>query len=228
MKLTIEQYNLVSQYCSKSGKYFYDVEIELTDHMTNYIEDRMISSDDFKKLFEQIKTELNKNEIDNIIKEKVVAIENNIKQQLKVEMFQYLTLPKIAITFLLIVIVIWIHQNKNIEKAAGSFIHILNILNLTYNFGKGKSALTNIRDKKKILLSMKIVGDYHLILILPTIFYLLISLEIIFEMTLSNLFIYQLSLYMLPLVILMNLAWQKVYINTQLKIRRDYPKAFAC
>lgn len=227
MELSNEQYQIVSQYCKKSGRYYYDVEIELTDHMVNYIEDRMTNSAEFNGLFEQVKTQFNKATVHQIIEEKTGAIERSIKQQLKIELLQYLSLPKIALSFLLIVIVIWLDQNKDIEKIAGSFIHLINLLNITYSFGKGKAANDNIRDKKKQLLSMKIIRSYHLIFILPTLFYLLISLGIIFEITSAFLVIYKISLYMLPMVILLNLAWQQVYINAQLKIRKQYPFAFA-
>lgn len=227
MQLTNEQYQLVKQYCQKSGKYFYDVEIELTDHMVNFIEDRLTQSSDFDRLFEQIKSEFNKATIHQIIQEKSVAIERQLKQQLTKELFQYLSFPKIALSLLLVAGVIWLDQNKNIDKIASSFIHILNLLNLTYAFGKGKLANDNIRQKTKSLLSMKIIRAYHLIFILPTIFYLLISLGIIFEITNSNQLINQLALYFLPIVILFNLAWQQVYINAQLKIRQSYPNAFA-
>ena len=227
MQLTSEQYQLVSQYCKKSGKYFYDVEIELTDHMVNYIEDRMNDSTEFNYLFEQIKTQFNKVTIHQIIQEKSKAIEQQLKQQLTKELFQYLSFPKIALSLLLVAGVIWLDQNKNIDKIAGTFIHILNLLNLTYSFGKGKTANDNIREKTKSLLSMKIIRAYHLIFILPTIFYLLISLGIVFEITNGNQLINQLALYLLPVVILFNLAWQQVYINAQLKIRQSYPNAFA-
>lgn len=227
MELNNEQYQIVSQYCRKSGKYFYDIEIELTDHMVNYLEDRMTNSAEFNGLFEQVKTQFNKATIHQIIQEKTGAIESSIKQQLKKELLKYLSVPKIALSFLLIAAVIWLDQNKDIEKIAGSFIHLINLLNITYAFGKGKEANENIRDKKKLLLSMKIIRSYHLIFILPTIFYLLISLGIIFEITNKFLLIYKIALYMLPMVILLNLAWQQVYINAQLKIRKLYPFAFA-
>jgi hypothetical protein len=157
MQLTNEQYQIVSQYCHKSGKYFYDVEIELTDHMVNYIEERMNNTTEFNNLFEKIKTELNKEIIQQIIEEKSSAIESNLKYQLKNELLQYLSLPKITITFLLVAGVIWLDQNKNIEKIAGAFIHIINLLTLTLSFGKWKSANANIRERRKQLLSMKIV-----------------------------------------------------------------------
>jgi hypothetical protein len=101
------------------------------------------------------------------------------------------------------------------------------LLTLTLSFGKWKSANANIRERRKQLLSMKIVRAYHTIFILPTVFYLFISLGIIFELTTGYHAIYQFSLYMLPVVILLNLAWQQVYINAQLKIRKNYPGAFA-
>lgn len=227
MKLSQEQFNIVQKYCLKSGKYFYDVETELTDHMVNYIEERMNNTTEFNTLFEEIKTELNKEVIQEIIQEKSNAIESNIKDQLKNELLQYLSLPKITITFLLVAGVIWLDQNKNIDKVAGAFIHIINMLNITYAFGKGKEANANIRERTKQLLSMKIVRAYHLIFILPTVFYLFISLGIFFELTSGYYVIYQFSLYMLPVVILFNLAWQQVYIRTQLKIRNNYPGAFA-
>ena len=223
MQLNNEQYQLVSQYCHKSSKYFYDVEIELTDHMVNYIEERMNNTSEFNNLFEEIKTELNK----EVIQEKSSAIEVNLKHQLKDELLQYFSLPKITITFLLVAGVIWLDQNKNIDKVAGSFIHIINLLNLTYVFGKGKAANTNIRERTKQLLSMKIVRAYHIIFILPNVFYLFISLGIIFELTSGYHLIYQFSLYLLPIVILFNLAWQQVYIRALLKIRNNYPGAFA-
>ncbi len=227
MQLTEEQYRLVNEYCKKSGKYFYDVEIELTDHMVNFIEDRLTQPSDFNRLFEQIKSEFNKATIHQIIQEKSVAIEWQLKHQLTKELFQYLSFPKISLVLLFVAGVIWLDQNKNIDKIAGSLIHILNLLNLTYAFGKGKLANDNIRQKTKSLLSMKIIRAYHLIFILPTIFYLMISLGIIFEISNGNHFINQMALYLLPVVILFNLAWQQVYINAQLKIRQTYPNAFA-
>ena len=51
MELTQEQYSLVSEYCRKTGKQFYDVELELTDHIVNYIEDRLT---DTKKILRSI------------------------------------------------------------------------------------------------------------------------------------------------------------------------------
>lgn len=227
MQLTNEQYQIVSQYCHKSGKYFYDVEIELTDHMVNFIEDRLTQPSDFDRLFEQIKSEFNKATIHQIIQEKSVAIERQLKHQLTKELLQYLSFPKISLSLLFVAGVIWLDQYKNIDKIAGSLIHILNLLNLTYAFGKGKLANDNIRQKTKSLLSMKIIRAYHLIFILPTIFYLMISLGIIFELSNGNHFINQMALYLLPVVILFNLAWQQVYINAQLKIRQTYPNAFA-
>ncbi|MBT9483780.1 hypothetical protein [Sediminibacterium sp.] len=227
MELTQEQYFLVSDYCRKTGKQFYDVELELTDHIVNYIEDRLTDTKNFSSLFEEIKQDFNKKAISNIITEKATSIECSIKLQLRSELLQYLSLPKIAVTFLLVALVIWLDQNYAVEKIAASFIHLINALNITYAFGKGKLANDNIRDKKKNLLSMKVIRDFHIIFIIPSIFYLLISLGIIFEITNSYLFIYKIALYLLPAVILLNLAWQEVYIKSQLKIRQQYPNAFA-
>lgn len=228
MELSKEQYSLVSDYCRKTVKQFYDVEVELTDHMVNYIEERLTDPNQFTVLFNAIKEEFNSSVIQSIIKEKAAAIKSNIKQQLQAELLQFLGLPKIAVTVLLTAAVIWLDQNHSIEKIAGSFIHLINLLNITYSFGKGKLATDNIRDKRKKLLSMHIVRTYHVLMIIPTVFYLLISLGVIFEIT-TNYYtiIYKIALYMLPFVILLNLAWQQVYIQTQFKIRQSYPNAFA-
>lgn len=228
MELSQEQYSLVSDYCRKTGKQFYDVELELTDHMVNYIEDRLTQPNEFPVLFNTIKEEFNSNVIQSIIKEKVAAIKINIKKQLQTELLQFLSLPKVTVTFLLAAAVIWLDQNHAIEKIASSFIHLINLLNITYSFGKGKQATSNIREKKRTLLSMNIIRNYHIAFIVPTIFYLLISFGVIFEITGNYyLFIYKMALYLLPVVILLNLAWQEVYIKSQLKIRQQYPNAFA-
>ncbi len=228
MEISKEQYKLVNEYCSKTVKQFYDVELELTDHMVNYIEDRIKDPIQFTDLFNDIKKEFNPTVIQKIIKEKTISIEANIKNQLKTALVEFISLPKIALTFLLVAVVIWLDQNHSIEKIAGSFIHLINLLNITYSFGKGKLATDNIRDKRKKLLSMHIVRTYHVLMIIPTVFYLLISLGVIFEIT-TNYYtiIYKIALYMLPFVILLNLAWQQVYIRTQFKIRQLYPNAFA-
>lgn len=141
---------------------------------------------------------------------------------------QFLSLPKIAVTFLLAAAVIWLDQNHSIDKIAASFIHLINLLNITYSFGKGKQANANIREKKRTLLSMTIIRNYHVAFIIPTIFYLFISFGVIFEITGNYYqFIYKMALYLLPFVILLNLAWQQVYIRAQFKIRKQYPNAFA-
>lgn len=228
MELSKEQFSLVSDYCRKTGKQFYDVELELTDHMVNYIEERLTNPNQFPVLFNEIKEEFNSALIQSIIKEKATAIKINIKKQLQTELLQFLSLPKVAITFLLAALVIWLDQNYAIDKIASSFIHLINLLNITYSFGKGKQANSNIREKKRLLLSMNIIRNYHLAFIIPSIFYLFISFGVIFEMTGKYyLFIYKMALYLLPLVILLNLAWQQVYIRAQFKIRKQYPNAFA-
>ncbi len=228
MELSKEQYSLVSDYCRKTGKQFYDVELELTDHMVNYIEERLTEPSLFPTLFDAIKKEFNSSVFESIIKEKSNAIKSNIKQQLQAELLQFLTLPKIAVTFLLAAAVIWLDQNHSIDKIATSFIHLINLLNITYSFGKGKQANANIREKKRTLLSMTIIRIYHVAFIVPTIFYLFISFGVIFEITGNYYqFIYKMALYLLPFVILLNLAWQQVYIRAQFKIRKQYPNAFA-
>lgn len=228
MELSKEQYSLVSDYCRKTGEQFYDVEVELTDHMVNYIEERLTDPNQFTVLFNAIKEEFNSSVIQSIIKEKAAAIKSNIKQQLQEELLQFLSLPKIAVTFLLAAAVIWLDQNHSIDKIAASFIHLINLLNITYSFGKGKLANSNIREKKRTLLSMNIVRNYHIAFIMPTIFYLFISFGVIFEMAGNYyIFIYKMALYLLPFVILLNLAWQQVYIRAQFKIRKQYPNAFA-
>ena len=116
MELTQEQYFLVSDYCRKTGKQFYDVELELTDHIVNYIEDRLTDTKNFSSLFEEIKQDFNKKAISNIITEKATSIECSIKLQLRSELLQYLSLPKIAVTFLLVALVIWLDQNYAVEK----------------------------------------------------------------------------------------------------------------
>lgn len=228
MGIRQEQYQQVNEYCRKEVKQFYDIELELTDHMVNYIEDRIKEPNEFSSLFNEIKKEFNPILIQKIIKEKTNSIEGNIKNQLKTALLEYISLPKIALTFLLVAAVIWLDQNRSIEKIAGSFIHLINLLNITYSFGKGKLATDNIRDKRKKLLSMHIIRTYHILMIIPSLFYLTISLGVIFEITTNYYpFIYKIALYILPIVILLNLAWQQVYIKTQLKIRQQYPNAFA-
>jgi hypothetical protein len=226
MNLTNEQLNRIKTYCNHTSKY-YDVEIELVDHFSAYIEDRMIHGTDFDLHFETLKTKFSVKDINSIIHEKKIAIAQKARTQCWNELLSYFSWPKIVLTFLLFAYIVWIDQHKNLEKSAQSIMLLLNLLNFRFAFGRGMLANRNIQEKKSPILGMKIIYNYHLISVIPILIYFILALNTFNDNSLINIGIYKTAIYIAPFLFLLLLAWQKTYIESQLKIRKDYPGAFA-
>ncbi|TAH09534.1 MAG: hypothetical protein EAZ12_06360 [Sphingobacteriia bacterium] len=226
MNLTTEQINLIKAYCNHTSKY-YDVEIELVDHFASYVESRMENDSDFENLFESLKKSFSAKDIALIIQEKKRAITQKARTQCWKELLSYFSWPKIGFTFLLFAYIVWMDQNRSLEKSAQSFMFLLNLLNFRFAFGRGMLANRNLQEKKLPILGMKIIYNYQLISIIPILLYFILALNTFNETSIIDFGIYKAAIYIAPFLFLLLLAWQKTYIDFQLKIRKDYPGAFA-
>ncbi len=225
MNLSTEQINRIKGYCNHTSKY-YDVEIELVDHFAAYIEERMEKEADFDLLFESLKTNFSAKDIALIIQEKKLSIAQKARTQCWKEFLTYFSWPKIGLTFLLFAYIVWMDQNRSLEKSAQSFMFLLNLLNFRFAFGRAMLANRNLQEKKSPILGMKIIYNYHLISIIPILFYFILALNTFNENSMIDFGVYKTAIYIAPFLFLLLLAWQKTYIDSQLKIRKDYPGAF--
>jgi len=226
MNLTTEQVNRIKVYCNHASKY-YDVEIELVDHIAAYIEDRMEHEADFDSLFESLKTKFSKADIALIIKEKKHSILQKARNLCWNEFLSYFSWPKIGLTFLLSALVIIIDLNINIEQKFPTLFHILNLLNLSYGYGKFRITTKNIKEIIQPILCLHTIYKFHLLSISPMLIYLFLSFTKINEDFNVPVEIYKIALYVFPIFILYMLAWRKTYIDMHIKIRNDYSNAFA-
>ncbi|MDP1844928.1 MAG: hypothetical protein Q8K64_16040 [Sediminibacterium sp.] len=226
MNLTTVQINQIKKYCNHTSKY-YDVEIELVDHIAAYIEDRMEHEADFERLFEYLKTKFSKTDIALIVKEKKHSILQKARTQCWNEFLSYFSWPKIGLTFLLTALVIIIDLNINIEKKFPAMFHILNLLNLSYGYGKFRITTKNIKEIIQPVLSLHVIYKFHLLSISPMLIYLFLSITKMNDSITIPIEIYKISLYVFPIFILHVLAWRKTYIDLHIKIRTDYSNAFS-
>jgi hypothetical protein len=225
MILTLTQEKAVNSYCQRMTSSYYDIEQEIKDHILTHIETGMEAGKSFEMAFAEIKDEFTPEVIADIIGAKKKILRQKLMDQTLREFLSFFTWPKIGLTALLVVLFVWLDQKTDKAKVVQGLIHLINLVNIGYAFGKGKEANRNIREKKRSTLSMSTLYGIHLFMTLPAIVYLIISLSFLGGFMLSRILI-QAAFYACPVVLLLSIAWQNTYVEGQLNIRKLYPGAF--
>jgi hypothetical protein len=225
-----EHQKIIEAYCTaaiaaKSGKAYYDVEIELFDHMIEWVEQQQkATGEDFESCFALMKAVFPVSDCKKIVEAKSKAITQRMLRDCYKEFLNYFSWPKIGFTFLLVAIIIWLDNHVNISKFPSTAIHFLNITSL-YLFKRGNIIYNNKTEKKAQLISLRKADFFQLYFFMPSIGYLILSFFSIDDYPMP-IIVYKIALYIFPLLLLFLLASRATNIAEHEKIRANYPGAF--
>jgi hypothetical protein len=224
--INTKQIDSLFDYCRKQNVQYYDVQTELVDHMSEWIEQSQNSNgDSFETAFEKMKTEFSQNDFQEMINSKSRSVSQMALRNCLKEFYSFFSWPKILISSSLVLIVILINQFADLTKFPAASINLFNIINLSLITGTRKSIYHNRFEKVLKLISSRQIKRLQLLLLSPSLIYLFIS---IFSMgnILLPIEIYKGALFLFPFLLLVSLAWRAASIAANEKIRHDYPKAF--
>lgn len=219
--------NQIQTYCKSVGIKYYDVELELVDHMAEWVTDRMKTQNiRFDDALQHLTIAFSEEELKMIVEQKRILIRKKLMRLCINAIINYFKFPQIALTFLLVVFVIYFGAQKNPALFPGFAMHVMNIIVLAYVWGRAKIIKENKDDLRVPLLSEKVLTAFSKYFIIPTIFYALLNLGHLFEVPIPLIF-FKTSLYLFPLFVIIGLSWRKINIDMHLKIRDLYPMAFS-
>lgn len=103
MKLTQEQITYLFSFCAEQGIIHYDVQIEMVDHFTEWIERNWEKQPyaSFLFMIAQLREAFPKQDLKEIVREKETNLKNELLRYYKNELVSFFTVPKIALSFLL-------------------------------------------------------------------------------------------------------------------------------
>jgi hypothetical protein len=223
--ITQEQQNQIMDYCQQCGIKYYDVELEVLDHIMEWIENDMAAHRvPFEVSFLQMQREFTIRDCRAIVRSRSRGIRGRMLRSCLRELADFFSWPKIAIVFGLTAFVILVDLYLNIGKFPSMAIHIINITNIAV-WSSSKIIRQNRQEKAVPMMAWKQINTLQGFLIFPTVIYLLASLAIASggELTLTE---SRVLLYAFPVVIVVSLAWGKVIVAAHQKLRKDYPQAF--
>jgi|GEM_PF-1120328 len=110
--LTDEQVQELYAYCNRKGIFYYDVQVEIVDHMANAIEAKMKTdpSMEFKKALEEVHISFGSFGLKEIVRSKSIYMRKAYKQMRRKLLWSYFTFPKVALTIMLILLVTTFQQ----------------------------------------------------------------------------------------------------------------------
>ena len=228
-ELTQQQIERLFAFCRKHYVQYYDVQLELVDHIADIIEDLQKANPalSFSDALQMAGTQFSDNEFKAIVRSKKEQLMVRFRKLWWKEFVSYFTIPKVSITILLMFGIVWLGQHGKIYKFPMIAVNFLNVVNIAY-FGKGKIIKQNKDDKVLKLLILKVLDRRSIILIVPLLFYMVLMFSNIdSDNPFFNILIYKLALYAFPLFFLVSLAWRKTSVEQNIFIRNQYPKAFA-
>jgi lysylphosphatidylglycerol synthetase-like protein (DUF2156 family) len=227
--LTSEQVDMIGIYCETRSVGYYDVQLELVDHIADIIEQLQKENPQlaFKEALELAGSRFSKAEFDAIVASKRNQLLARFMRLWRKEFYAYFTIPKIAITLLLIAVTVWVTQINHLEKFPGFAIHMLNLINFACVFGRSKIIIEIKEERQKSLLVYKILNRRQILVAIPSVFYLVLSLWDLTSPLPANKWLLEAALYLFPLFVLICLAWRKMYVDQLILIKENYPNAFA-
>lgn len=105
--LTNEQIQELYNYCNRKGIFYYDVQVEMVDHIANAIEAKMLANPalEFKQALEEVHVSFGSFGLREIVREKSISMRKSYKQMRRKLLWSYFTFPKLALTILLLLLV---------------------------------------------------------------------------------------------------------------------------
>ena len=224
--LTDDQVKRLFVYCEKKHVRYYDLQIELVDHLATAIEQAMVQQPG--KIFEEIageKAPVFAREWKQIEQEKRKILSRGIWRQWRKELLAYFTWPKISLLVLLSSLMFFIDQQWHFHRFPRFGMSLLQLLGFTYVlYRNGKTVQWNTRHRKKDLLTWHVLRRIELLAALPVMVYTAGNLvDLLWPVPLT---VSRIALYCLPATIICVMAWARVNISCHIQMRKNYAAAF--
>lgn len=106
--LTDEQVQELYAYCNRKGIHYYDIQVEMVDHMANAIEAKMLTNPavEFKQALEEVHVSFGSFGLREIVREKTNAMAKHYRKMRMRLFLSYFTPPKLMLTLLLVIVMV--------------------------------------------------------------------------------------------------------------------------
>lgn len=225
--LTFGQIQELENLCYAEGIYFYDIRIEMTDHLAQGIEQKMAQQPTLT--FEEAKREtaqsLGVYGFHKIVEEKEALIANALRTRQRTLFWEYFTLPKLIGSFLLFLI--FASPYLLFKTAVDLNIKINMIGSAVFIIAAGLYSLfTFIRPREK-LISLPPLSRFNWLIL----WVLLINTTNLLkehknETWFNSTGFVMVFSFMMTISILFGLAWLSTYRKVYKEARKNYPLAF--
>jgi len=103
--LSDEQIQELYAYCNRKGIHYYDIQVEMVDHMANAIEAKMLANPatEFKQALEEVHISFGSFGLREIVREKTNAMGKHYRKMRMRLFLSYFTPPKLMLTLLLVI-----------------------------------------------------------------------------------------------------------------------------
>lgn len=218
----------IHTYCKSVGIKYYDVELELVDHMAEWVSEKMDSQGiNFNDTLKQLSTSFSKEELMEIVAQKRILIRNKLLRLYKSAFFSNFKFPQIALTFCLGWLVFYFGNTFKINQFPAVAFHVMNLILFTYDWGRGK-IVNEYKDSLQLpLLCENVLKSFPRVFITPSVIYGILTLANLFYLGMVPLIVFKFALYLFPLFAIVGLSWRKINIDMHHKIRELYPIAFS-
>ncbi|ANI88948.1 hypothetical protein A9P82_06345 [Arachidicoccus ginsenosidimutans] len=229
--LNEEQINRLYKFCVQHYVRYYDVQIELVDHLANAIEAKMDADKnlDFETTLNSVYAGFGRMGFSKIISQKTEAASRQIRKRNWNYFKEYFTVPKIAVTILFISVFTFLYfeVNKNNLKilvgATVIFFMLAVILSIIFYFRAYKKT-------KKELLCLKYSNVFQplgIVCQLPNFLNLFFfGKKDIYDNLTQHPVYYFLFVIIFVALLLLSFASLKTYREIQENARKNYPLAF--
>ena len=219
MHLTKEQILQIDNYLKACGIKWYDVRVELVDHIANKIEKRFTENHDLdlKRLLNEEHRNFSPNGFSDVIKSKKRLIKSQFNKSFRTYLKNSLTIPIVILfcgVFLRLRILMILFSNKMLffNVLSFSLLGFVSVLYLKEFFIK------NSKGEKFLILDRDVHGKNKIVFIF---FYETVSY--INDTSYTNMYVTYARLTIYFLIILYSIAIENVYAKNKKEIEKKYP-----
>lgn len=237
MKLTQEQINYLFSFCSEQGIVHYDVQIEMVDHFTEWIEVNWEKQPhaNFMNMIAQAKEAFPEQELNEIIRQKEKLLKTQLLRLFQTEYRSFFSIPKIALSVLIFTFYFFIPwaENKFFSDISYATIMLINGYTAIYYIFIGKNMVQINKEQvfKPILIYEKLrwlmKGYTFLFLFLISLLLFFWISNNVITINFYTSFIGLIVKTVLPFFVIGMISFIHVQVKVNKKIRALYPTAFA-
>ena len=233
--LTQQQVDDIAFYCYTRNVEYYDVQLELVDHIADMIEHWQEANPalSFNEALELAGKQFSDNEFKKVVKSKQRLLQNKVSRLIEKEFISFFTVPKIILTATLFLGALLLPALMKENKIVGGILLLIMIAPLLYySFIYRKESKQFVEDRQSNLLCLKVRSRYEKLatlaaVMLNSIFNILPGIFDIHFNIKDKPSVFSILLILGVLLEILFIAILFVRVSFNAKMRDQYPKAFA-